>query len=266
MTIMPVPMLQVLYHLARQPLEATQISKPPNMYQAPLTHTILTVLASAAYVAAGTARVVNNCGTQLYIASVKNNNGAKMQPLPVGGYSEPIVAANNGVSIKVAASPSGPVVQFEYTLAANGQLSYDTSNIDGNPFAQYGTRLAPSQGKSAAFPTCVVVDCPPGAYCDAAYNLPDDVRTKVCPGAVDLVFTVCSGKKMSGASNGGANGGAAAGAAAGAAGVAAPAATTSKAATATAAGGALNSAKMSASPAASSSSGRGGSRGHRFNA
>jgi hypothetical protein len=201
------------------PHELAPLQYAPSMSPTTLSQILLTTLALGQLAAAGTARVVNNCGATIYYSSVKGGHAAAVFPLaPGAAYSEPILAANNGVSIKVAASASGPVTQFEYTLAGQ-MLHYDTSNIDGNPFAPYGTTLVPSVGNNAAYPTCVSVVCPPGSYCDAAYNQPNDVRTMVCPGSVDLTFTVCSGTKMgtsgsgSGAGSGSGGGGAAAAAA-----------------------------------------------------
>lgn len=159
---------------------------------------VLALLSTIPATLAASAVVVNNCGTQIYLASVKNNNNAKPQPLAANGrYSEPLSVANNGVSIKVSQAPGGAVAQFEFTLAGDGKVYYDISNIDGNPFAAHGVSLVPSIKSSTANPTCVTIDCPPGARCDAAYNLPDDVRTKVCPGSADLVFTVCTKSKLS---------------------------------------------------------------------
>jgi hypothetical protein len=164
---------------------------------------LLTTLPSA--LAASNAIVVNQCGAPIQIASVKNNNNAQPWPLPAGQrYTEPMLVKSNGVSIKVQANPGGKVAQFEFTLASDGKVYYDISNIDGNPFAAHGVSLVPSVKYSAANPTCVSVDCPPGARCDAAYNLPDDVRTKVCPGMTDLVFTLCTKSPLT--SGGGATG------------------------------------------------------------
>lgn len=143
--------------------------------------------------AAGVAHVVNNCGSEVYFASVAQSAHANMSPLPASGYSEAYSLPNVGVSIKLAPSTSGPVTQFEFTWA-DGNINYDISNIDGNPFSAGGMTLAPSMAGAAGFPSCKVVNCPAGqATCDAAYNLPDDVRTMVCPDASDLTMTLCPG-------------------------------------------------------------------------
>ena len=144
---------------------------------------------------AGSARVVSNCGAgvPVFVSSVVGSNAAAWRPLG-SGYSETF-AKDVGVSIKISPSEAGKVTQFEYTWTPGvGKLNYDISNIDGNPFSQYGMSLAPSIVTPAGFPTCVVLDCPAGqARCDAAYNMPDDTRTMVCPDSVDLIFTLCPG-------------------------------------------------------------------------
>lgn len=148
--------------------------------------------------AVGTARVVNNCGTEVYFASVAQGVHSQMKPLPVSGYSEMYNKANVGISIKLSPSANGAVTQFEFTWA-KPNINYDISNIDGNPFAKQGMSLVPSKAGAAGFPSCVTVDCPAGQdRCDGAYNLPDDVRTKVCPEDSDLTFTLCPGGAPSG--------------------------------------------------------------------
>lgn len=154
----------------------------------------LLTLASTA-LAAGSARVVNNCGsgTEVFFASVAQNAPAPMEQLPASGYSEAYDKPNVGVSIKMSTSAGGPVTQFEFTWAS-GSIFYDISNINGNPFAQQGMSLVPSMAGASGYPTCVAVDCPAGqSTCNAAYNNPDDTRTTVCPEDSDLVFTLCPG-------------------------------------------------------------------------
>lgn len=146
-----------------------------------------------AAMAAGTAHVVNNCGQTVYFASVSANNNAGMSVLPSGGYSQGYGSAGVGTSIKISPSATGSVTQFEFTLS-NGAVSYDISNIDGNPFALGGMELVPSMAGASGYPTCQTVSCPAGqATCAAAYNQPDDTRTMVCPGDSDLTFILCPG-------------------------------------------------------------------------
>lgn len=151
------------------------------------------MLLAPSVMAAGTARVVNNCGMPVYFASVAQSGGDRRVLLPPSGYTEVYSKPNVGVSIKFSPALTGPVTQFEFTWA-NGRIFYDISHIDGNPFWAQGTRITPSTPGLAGFPSCKVIDCPAGqSYCDAAYNLPDDVRTMVCPDTSDITFTLCTG-------------------------------------------------------------------------
>lgn len=153
--------------------------------------TLLTMAPSA--VALGTAYVVNNCGSEVYFASVAQNGADNMSPLPSSGYAEGYSQPGVGVSIKLAPNTSGAVTQFEFTWA-NGDISYDISNINGNPFSSGGMTLTPSMAGASGYPTCETVSCPAGqSTCSAAYNQPDDTRTMVCPEDSDLTFTLCPG-------------------------------------------------------------------------
>ncbi|RMZ83084.1 hypothetical protein DV738_g1282, partial [Chaetothyriales sp. CBS 135597] len=138
---------------------------------------ILLALAPSAW-AVGSAKVINNCDFDVYYASV--SQGVSAEPALIqGSYSEKYSLHNNGVSIKLALEPNlgGEVSQFEFTWY-DGNTAYDLSNIDGYPFAEWGITIEPSVSADSDYPTCVPVDCPAGEVpCDAAYNLPDDVRT-----------------------------------------------------------------------------------------
>lgn len=151
---------------------------------------VLLALAPTA-LSVGTAHVVNNCGFDVWYASVAQNSFPAMQKLPANGFSEVYSLPNVGVSIKLAPSASAAPTQFEFTWA-DGKINYDISNIDGNPFMKWGMSLAPSMAGDSAYPSCKVVSCPAGqSPCTEAYNLPDDVRTMVCDQNSDLTFTLC---------------------------------------------------------------------------
>jgi len=152
-----------------------------------------------AVLAVGTAVVVNNCGSDVYYASVGQSAHADMAKLPNAGYSEGFSKPGVGISIKLSPSTSGAVTQFEYIWVEGQNVAYDISNIDGNPFSSGGMSLVPSMEGADGFLSCVTVNCPAGQdRCDAAYNLPDDVRTKVCPEDSDLTFTLCPGGASAG--------------------------------------------------------------------
>jgi len=153
------------------------------------------LLASASTVSAlGSATVINNCGFPVYYASVGGSSNPGMQQLS-GSYSQGYSQEGVGVSIKLApsSSTSGPISQFEFTWA-NGKVSYDLSNINGNPFSSSGMEIVPSMQNDPNNPTCVPVNCPAGqSVCAAAYNAPDDTRTMVCDENSNLVLTMCPG-------------------------------------------------------------------------
>lgn len=161
-------------------------------YSTLATAAMLLTLAPSA-LAVGTAHVINNCGSQVYYASVAQSVASSMAPLPASGFSEKYSLPDVGVSIKLAHNATGAVTQFEFTWA-NGDIAYDISNIDGNPFAAQGMQLTPSMAGASGYPSCQTVNCPAGeSSCSAAYNQPDDVKTMVCPENSDLTFTLCPG-------------------------------------------------------------------------
>ncbi|KAK5092702.1 hypothetical protein LTR70_005303 [Exophiala xenobiotica] len=164
-------------------------------YSTVATAAMLLTLAPSA-LAVGNANVVNNCGIPVYFASVAQSVHADMSPLPSSGYSESYSLPDVGVSIKLAPNETGSVTQFEFTWA-DGNIHYDISNINGNPFASGGMQLTPSMSGADGYPTCQPVTCPAGATtCTQAYNLPDDVRTMVCPEDSDLTMVLCPGGSM----------------------------------------------------------------------
>ncbi|RMD39843.1 hypothetical protein DV735_g5283, partial [Chaetothyriales sp. CBS 134920] len=158
------------------------------MYSSTLTGAAMLLALAPSVWAVGYARVVNNCDFDVYYASVSQGKSADAQ-LIQGSYSEQYALENNGVSIKLALSESltsGQVSQFEFTWF-DGNTAYDLSNIDGYPFAEWGITIQPSVADDSDYPTCIPVECPAGeSVCDAAYNLPDDVRTLVCKDTTDL--------------------------------------------------------------------------------
>merc|ERR1712232_33289 len=175
--------------------ETQSLSKSNMFYSTVATAAMLLTLAPSA-LAVGSANVVNNCGIPVYFASVAQSVHADMQPLPSSGYSESYSLPDVGVSIKLAPNETGSVTQFEFTWA-DGNIHYDISNINGNPFASGGMQLTPSMSGADGYPTCQPVTCPAGATtCTQAYNLPDDVRTMVCPEDSDLTMVLCPGGSM----------------------------------------------------------------------
>jgi len=177
------------------PLTRHSPFKSNMFYSTVATAAMLLTLAPSA-LAVGNANVVNNCGIPVYFASVAQSVHADMSLLPSSGYSESYSLPDVGVSIKLAPNETGSVTQFEFTWA-DGNIHYDISNINGNPFASGGMQLTPSMSGADGYPTCQPVTCPAGATtCTQAYNLPDDVRTMVCPEDSDLTMVLCPGGSM----------------------------------------------------------------------
>ena len=145
----------------------------------------------ASVMALGSATVVNKCDFPIFYAPVSQNTTPGMQQMQ-GDYSQQYSQPGNGYSIKLSPSPSGSITQFEFTLDSHGNIFYDLSNINGNPFASNGMRVDPSMIGDSSNPSCVAIDCPAGpSTCSAAYNQPDDVRTHACSDQSDLVLTIC---------------------------------------------------------------------------
>lgn len=153
------------------------------------------VLAVAPTVAAtGQAIVKNKCNFPVYLWSVANTDGS-MHTLDAnsGEYSETYRENPNGggISIKMARSQdyyTTSVAQFEYTLGST--LWYDLSDINGNPFMDYGYTLVPSQQ------SCRNIVCKAGdILCKAVYNAPDDNEaTAACTNDANTVLVLCSGQ------------------------------------------------------------------------
>ena len=161
------------------------------------TITAALIAASSAVVSAGSAIVNNHCAQPVYLWSVSDYADGEMHTIaPGGSYSEPYRTAKNGggVSIKMAKVDNlwgvdgvqPDINQFEYTLAGN--IWYDISNINGNPFYTGGLTLTPSD------PSCPSKVCPAQQKdCQDAYNIPtDDHATAACSAESNLVFSLCA--------------------------------------------------------------------------
>lgn len=151
----------------------------------------LAVLASsflASVVFAGSANVVNNCPSDLYLWSV-GDVAAPMVTISAGAnWTEAYqTRAYGGISIKISPTiDDTSIVQFEYTL--DDKLWYDLSNVNGNPFRSSDLLLS-SKGT-----TCQDIACPAGeSNCKMAYTVfDDDYATHACDGGIDLTLTMCA--------------------------------------------------------------------------
>jgi hypothetical protein len=153
---------------------------------------LLVFVRSQLVVAVGVATLINLCQFDIWYA-IGTSEGMIVLP-PGETYSEPYLSPGIGISIKISPNDTlaENITQFEYTWA-NGKISYDISNINGNPFSTEGMVLAPSMAGDPNYPTCQPVICAPGyAVCIGAYNQPSDIATMVCDQDSSLTFSTCS--------------------------------------------------------------------------
>jgi hypothetical protein len=191
-----------LWALSCNPVDAMQLT---NNFCIWLCVAVLQTFFSLAF-AVGSASVYNNCGIDVYYKAISTFE-QNYSVIPEAGVQIPYSLPGVGVSIKLSlsnASIQGPITQFEYTWGSLSvpSVSYDLSNIDGDPFsaqgypfAQYGLALLPSTVNSSQYPSCQQVVCPSGiVYCSAAYNLPNDNKTLTCDEDTDLTLSICPGQ------------------------------------------------------------------------
>ena len=148
--------------------------------------------------ATGQANVLNQCTfpVYLYVCGEDEYNGGDpdcsgIQTLAAQGgtYAETYWGPNNGRSIKMStvyAEGSDQILQFEYTNTGYGQVSYDLSEVNGNPFGQYGFTLWSSN------PSCFQSSCPPpSTSCPSIFTQPTNGIPYDCPISDGLGVTLC---------------------------------------------------------------------------
>ena len=148
--------------------------------------------------AAGQAHVRNYCTFPVYLYACGqggDNNGipacSALQTLPAqtGTYAETYSSPNNGRSIKMSTvdeEGSDAILQFEYTNTGAGQVSYDLSEVNGNPFGQYGFTLTSSN------PDCFQSSCPaPSTSCSGVFTEPTNGVPHDCPIGDGIGVTLC---------------------------------------------------------------------------
>lgn len=118
---------------------------------------------------AGQATVVNNCTFPAYVYVCKQHPatcGATSTIDAGKTYSEAYApSADGGHSLKISVtSGSGDILQFEYTNGGNGEVSYDLSEVNGNPFGTWGFSLTNT--------TTDVFCAPPATDCPAIFTQP----------------------------------------------------------------------------------------------
>ncbi|CAD6576007.1 MAG: hypothetical protein ASARMPRED_007557 [Alectoria sarmentosa] len=88
-----------------------------------------------------------------------------------GSYSEAYAPeSDGGHSLKISiTSGSGNILQLEYTNEGNGDVSYDLSEVNGNPFGSYGFSLTNTTTTSYCAPPAT--DCP-AIFTDPTNGIP----------------------------------------------------------------------------------------------
>lgn len=148
----------------------------------------------------GSARVHNHCKFPVYLYTCYQpeaghpNGGCTSETTVAAGqsWSAPYTSVTqNGQSIKVGKTSgevSKPIVQLEYTVyAGSGKISYDVSEVNGNPFGSYGFDLTTTSS------SCFSGSCPaPSTSCPAIFTDPTNGIPHDCPIAQSIGLTVCS--------------------------------------------------------------------------
>lgn len=156
---------------------------------------ILTTLALAASALAGSATIVNNCDHDVYLWTAGDNT-SPMTTIQAGKNhtEEYVTRIFGGISMKLSKESNiaagQPVAQLEYT-SLPGNLWYDLSLIDGDPFASAITTITPKAGETAS---CTPIHCPAGltSCADAYMKSNDNFATHACPANTDLVMEICA--------------------------------------------------------------------------
>lgn len=159
---------------------------------APPVPTFGTVPAAQPDVAAaalGASNVRNYCPYTVYLY-VCNQQGCGAEvsiAAKTGTWSAPISSTtNDGVSIKigtVAGEIQKAILQLEYTNE-NGLIYFDASQVNGNPFGQYGYTLTDNVGLEE---WCA----PPCTSCPFVFNTPTDGTVYNIPNTDSIGFSLC---------------------------------------------------------------------------
>ena len=157
-------------------------------------HVSLDTVADVAADTTGQATVLNSCTfpVYLYACSQTPSNCTVESTLAASGgtYAETFTdPSTGGRSIKIGTT-SGEVaksiLQFEYTNDGNGEVSYDLSEVNGNPFGAYGFALTSNNA------ACFQEECPaPATDCPNVFTTPTNGAPTNCPVASSIGVTLC---------------------------------------------------------------------------
>lgn len=143
----------------------------------------------AAAAALGDSNVVNDCTFPVYLYVCDETScGAEVTVAPKTEWSAPFTSTTgDGVSIKIGTT-SGEVekaiLQLEYTNS-NGLVYFDASQVNGNPFSQYGYWMGDLSGLHE---TC----SPPCTNCPFVFTTPTDGTVFNTANTDSIGFTLCS--------------------------------------------------------------------------
>ncbi|KAF6238231.1 hypothetical protein HO173_003511 [Letharia columbiana] len=135
----------------------------------------------------GYATIVNKCNFATYVYVCKQHPATCGSTVPIkantGTYSEAYAASSDGGhSLKISVtSGSGNILQFEYTNGGNGDISYDLSEVNGNPFGTWGFSLTNTTTDSFCGPPAT--DCP-AIFTDPTNGIPYTATTSDGVGAI----------------------------------------------------------------------------------
>ena len=153
--------------------------------------------------AAGSATVQNNCPTAINVTPVFGATVGKTQTIQPGkSFTQGITSKDVGTNLKVGyPSDAGNIVQLEYTVMSSGELNYDVSLQNGNPFMKAGHAMEMSSPATTALNTCLPIDCTPGeSTCTGAYNTysqnaqsgTTNQPSLTCAKGTGFVYTACT--------------------------------------------------------------------------
>lgn len=146
--------------------------------------------------ATGQATVRNNCGFPVYLYACSQTPATCTSETNLGAnggtYAENFLASSTGGrSIKIGTTSgevNKPILQFEYTNTGSGQVAYDLSEVNGNPFGPYGFALTSDNS------ACSQQECPaPGTadVCPFVFTAPTSGKISDCPVSSSIGVTLC---------------------------------------------------------------------------
>ena len=100
-----------------------------------------------------------------------------------GKYSEAYApSSDGGHSLKISITEgSNDILQLEYTNEGNGFISYDLSEVNGNPFGSYGFSLTNTTTDAYCAPPATVC---PAIFTDPTNGIPYTAPTSAGVGTI----------------------------------------------------------------------------------